>query len=377
MLDWTKSMQQTFEYYVVDPDTWKDVRPIDCVKTSTINRDADSETRGSATFDITENIDECYIRIYLVTIQNGVKEKHPLGTYLAQTPSSSYDGKVSTYLVDGYTPLIELKEKHPPLGFSIEKKTDEKIMVAAHRLTQEHCRAPVVPASSNSTLDDYNDNFVADPKDTWLGFLSSLISITDASGDEPKYSFDLDEMGRILFAPVQKTEALQPIWTYTDDNSSILLPDITLDRDIYGIPNVVEVIYSTGGPNGKQYYGRAVNDDENSPTSTINRGREITYRITDPKLVGVSGDDEDIDGIKQNRQVHEYAKQVLKEMSTVEYTVTYTHGYCPVRVDDCVLLNYTKAGLNNIKAKVISQSISCKPGCQVNEKAVFTNKLWR
>ena len=25
MPDWTKTMQQTFEYYVVDPGTWKDI----------------------------------------------------------------------------------------------------------------------------------------------------------------------------------------------------------------------------------------------------------------------------------------------------------------------------------------------------------------
>lgn len=359
MVDWTSSMQQTYEYYIVDPETWRDVRPLNCVKASTINRETDSETRGSATFDITENIDECYVRVYLVTIQNGVKEKHPLGTYLVQTPASSYDGKVSTYQVDGYTPLMELKEKQPPLGFSIERKNGELIMDAGYRLAQQYCRAPVVPTKSTSTL---SDNFVADPKDTWLAYLSSLIS--NASGDEPKYKFDLDEMGRILFAPIQKTEALQPVWTYTDDNSSILLPEITLDRDIYGIPNVVEVIYSTSS---KQYYGRAVNNDENSPTSIVNRGREITHRITDPSLVGVTNE----------KQVQDYAEQTLKELSTVEYTITYTHGYCPVRVDDCVLLNYTRAGLKNIKAKVISQSIKCKPGCQVTEKAVFTNKLWR
>ena len=32
---------------------------------------------------------------------------------------------------------------------------------------------------------------------------------------------------------------------------------------------------------------------------------------------------------------------------------------------------------SNIKAKVISQSIECVPGCPVTEKAVFTTKLWR
>ena len=56
---------------------------------------------------------------------------------------------------------------------------------------------------------------------------------------------------------------------------------------------------------------------------------------------------------------------------------SYTHAYCPVRVGDCVRLNYSRAGLENVKAKVISQSITCESGCPVSEKAVFTTNLWR
>ena len=88
MVDWTSSMTQTFEYYIVDPGTWKDKQKLNNVKSCTINRDSNAETLGSATFDITESVGECYIRVYLITIQNGIKEKHPLGTFLVQTPSS-------------------------------------------------------------------------------------------------------------------------------------------------------------------------------------------------------------------------------------------------------------------------------------------------
>ena len=110
MADWTASMQQKFEYYIVDPGTWKDVSIIDNVKSCTISRDADAETLGSATINVTESVGECYIRIYLITIQNGVTEKHPLGTFLVQTPSSSFNGKVRDVSMYAYTPLLELKE---------------------------------------------------------------------------------------------------------------------------------------------------------------------------------------------------------------------------------------------------------------------------
>lgn len=351
MVDWSASMQQTFEYYVVEPNTWKDLKLIDTVKTCTIKRESDAETRGSATFNIVDSIGECYVRAYLVTVQNGVKEKHPLGTFLVQSPSSSFDGKVKDVTMDAYTPLLELKEKQPPLGYYIPKKSN--VMERAYLLTRENMRAPVSEPSCDITL--FSD-FVADPSDTWLTFLISLVN-------NAKYTFDLDERGRILFSPKQDTASLQPVWEFDDSNSSILYPELSMDHDLFGIPNVVEVMYS----NGEHSYDiTEVNADPNSPISTVNRGRKIVYRETDPNLIGDPTED----------RIKEYAKQLLRDLSTIEYTVTYTHGYCPVRVGDCVRLNYAKAGLKNVKAKVISQSIKCEPGCPVTEKAVFTQKLW-
>lgn len=352
MTDWTKSMQQTFEYYIVNPATWKDVRRINNVKSGSITRDLGVETLGSATFDIEEPLGECYIRVYLITIQNGAKDKYPLGTYLIQTPSSKFDGKNKIVSVDAYTPLLELKENPPPIGYSVLKDTN--IMETAYKITKEQVRAPVVAASCTETL--FSD-FVANTDDTWMTFLNDLMA-------NAKYTFSLDELGRILFSPKQDMASLQPVWTFDDSNSSILYPEINMDYDLYGIPNVVEVIYSS---DDRCYYSRVVNDDSNSPTSTVSRGREIIHRVTEPILYGNPTDE----------QVNEYAVRLLRSLSSIEYTVNYSHGYCPVKIGDCVRLNYSKAGLNGIKAKVISQSIKCEPGCPVSEKAVFTANLWR
>lgn len=352
MTDWTKSMQQTFEYYIVNPATWKDVRRINNVKSGSITRDLGVETLGSATFDIEEPLGECYIRVYLITIQNGAKDKYPLGTYLIQTPSSKFDGKNKIVSVDAYTPLLELKENPPPIGYSVLKDTN--IMETAYKITREQVRAPVVAAACTETL--FSD-FVANTDDTWMTFLNDLMA-------NAKYTFSLDELGRILFSPKQDMASLQPVWTFDDSNSSILYPEINMDYDLYGIPNVVEVIYSS---DDRCYYSRVVNDDSNSPTSTVSRGREIIHRVTEPILFGNPTDE----------QVNEYAVRLLRSLSSIEYTVNYSHGYCPVKIGDCVRLNYSKAGLNGIKAKVISQSIKCEPGCPVSEKAVFTANLWR
>ena len=253
--------------------------------------------------------------------------------------------------MDAYTPLLELKENPPPLGFALLK--NENIMKQAYLLVRDNCRAPVVETTSDKAL---QDNFVADPSEKWLNYINDLIA-------QAKFKLYLDEEGKILFAPIQKIDELQPVWTYNDDNSSILYPEVNMQHDLYGIPNVVEVVCSTGV---KEYTARVVNNDPNSPTSTVNRGREILYRDTEPNLPGFPTEE----------QIDEYAKHLLETLSSVEYQVSYTHGYCPVRVGDAVRLNYKKTGLDNIKTKVISQSIKCENGCSVNETAVFTKKLW-
>lgn len=352
MIDWTRTMKRSFKFYKVDPITWKNLKPLDTIKSCNFNRDKTKSTLGSGTFDTTTDMEECYIRVYLVVVQDGVTYDIPLITLLAQPAADGFDGKTRNVSMDAYTSLVELKSSPPPIGYALLK--GDNIMDMASRLCRENMRAPVVAAKCDDTL---KSHFVSNLDDDWLLFISDLINVA-------KYEFDLDEMGRVLFKPVQDVASLQPVWSYNDDNSSILLPDIDDDRDLYDIPNIVEVVYSTGTA---YMYSRVVNDDKNSPISTVNRGYEKVRRITDPSFTGVPSQ-QDID---------DYAVRVLRNLSCLEHTVTYTHGYCPVKVGDCVLLNYKRFGLVNVKAQVISQSFTCTTDCLVEETAVYTRRLWR
>lgn len=354
MPDWTKSMQRTYEYYIVDPGSWTDKSKINTITKSKIERDDSADTLGSASLEATESIGECYVRIYLITIQNGIREKFSLGTFLVQTPSVDYDGRVKKIVMDAYTPLLELKENPPPLGYSIMKEAN--IMDTAYNLCWTHMRGPVVKTSRDDKL--YCD-FVANTDDTWLTYIRDLIA-------NAKYDLGLDEYSRVIFLPYQELDSLQPVWSYNDDNSSILYSDISLEQDLYGVPTTVEVIYS-GTNNSVNYHAKAVNDDPNSPTSIISRGREIVYRDTDP----------DISGIPTTEMLQEYAERLLKKLSSIECTITYTHGYNGVRVGDCVRMNYSRAEITDIKAKVTKQTIECDTAGKVTETAVFTKQLWK
>ena len=361
-------MQQSFEYYTVDPDTLADIKRLDNVKSASFSRDLDSETLGSATIDVTNSTGEQYIRGYLKTVQNGITEKFALGTVLSQTPSSSFDGKIMDVSMDCYTPLIELKEKYPPLGYTVRKGTN--IMDAAYNIfiattkvgdkSYKNCRVPVNKVECDKTL---QYDVVANADDTWLSFIVYLISNAD-------YELGLGERGNVLFIPKQDVESLSPVWTFDDSNSSILYPDITINHDLYGIPNQIEVAYVYGNT----YLTSIVtNNDPNSLTSTVNRKRIIPFRDTDPSLAALGFKT----GYVTQEQLDAYAEKQLKALSVIEYSVSFTHAYCPVRAGDCVRLNYAKAGINGVKAKIISQNIKTEPGCPVSTKAIFTSKLWR
>lgn len=350
-INWTQTMNQTFEYYEVDPNTWKDSKLLTTIKGCSIDRDSSALTLGSASIDIDDMVGESYIRIYLIASQNGIKNKIPLGIFLVQTPSSSFDGKVKSVSMDAYTPLLELSENPVPLGYALLE--GENIMNRAYQIVRNYCRAPVVQTTNDKILEK---DFVANTSDTWLSYVTSLIKIA-------KFQLNMDELGKIIFEPERKLSELTPIWTFNDDNSSILFPEVSLKHDLYKIPNVVEVTANIGT---EIYTSRVENRDINSPTSIQKRGREITYRDASPNFIG----------IPTKEMVDEYTKNLLETLSEVEYEISYSHGYCPVRVGDCVRLNYIRAELKDVKAKIVSQNIKCDTGCSVSERAVFTKNLW-
>lgn len=352
MVDWTKSMTQSFEYYYVDENTWKDKTRLSSVISSDFQRDLTSETLGSATFNSHEFDGEKYIRTYLIVVQNGIRERICLNTSLVQTPSLSFDGKVFSKNLQAYSPLYELKDGKPPVGYYL--KIGSNILESAITLLTENCRAPVVRKTLSKNL---LTDFVANSGDDWLTFISDLLG-------QAEHHIALSPSGEILLEKDVKFSETIPIWEFNDDNSSILLPSITMEYDLCDIPNTVEVIYS----DDKNYiYSRVVNDDPDSPTSTVSRGREILARVTQPVIVGNPTQDE----------VNDYAKRTLEQMSTVTYKLNYSHGYCPVTIGDSIRLNYKKAGLYNIKAKVMSQTYNCGKSMSVSETAAFPVNLWK
>ena len=224
-------------------------------------------------------------------------------------------------------------------------------------IIEENSRCDYILNEDMFEVDQRFDDFVANPSDNWLKFLNDLIS---------KYSKKilLDETSKIYLDNYKIPEETATVWEYRDDEKSILDPNISISNDITNIPNVVEIIYSNNG-----IFKTSVieNNDDNSPVSIKNRGRKIVERVINP----------DIEYNPSQERLDELAKNKLKELSSIRGEITYNHGYCPVRIGDCVRIIIHKLGLEAFNAIVVNQDIECKTGCSVSEKAIFNLNLWR
>lgn len=333
---------------MVDPGTWHDACMLGGVSSMSMSWDLDDDMLGDATIECAEQLGEVYVRAYAVVTQNGETARECLGTFLAQSSESSFDGKVASHAVDCYTPLKELGESSPEIGYTTPG--NDFVEERAMKVARQHMRAPVTASINGGML---CGDFTSNLDDTWLTFARDLLAMASKR-------LMVGPRGDVYAQPVGDAASMRPVCTFDDGNSSILMPDVTLEHDVWGIPNVVEVVY------GNQV-ARAVNDDADSPISTVSRGREVVARITSPDLSDRPSDEEAL----------AYAVAELRNRSVLTHTVTFRHGYVPgVWLGDCVRLEYTRAGIY-ANAVIRSRSIDCSTELTVEEVATYTERMWR
>lgn len=334
-------MQTTYRFCVVDPRTWLDNRVIEDVREAEITYDLTLPTGGTMTMTTGEDLGEVYVRVYM--IQDG--REYCIGTFLAQTGRMSSDGRARSWSIEAYSPLIELSDDMPCIG----ETAQGWVRVAVRRYIEEHCRAPVFLAGEGCRIEE---PFSATAEDTWLTFVSALMEKDDC------YLMPAPD-GTIIAIPRRSASAMSPVFRFSDDSASVVEAEIEDERDLYGIPNTVEVIAENG------MVACAQNENADSPLSLEARGRTIRYRETSPALP----DNFDL------HQLERYAEDLLERLAVVEHVVTFTHDWVPnVKVGDCVRLNFRHAGIH-ANAIVQSARLSCDKNAKVSCTAAYTEVM--
>lgn len=335
--DWSSGYSAQWRVCRVNPATWVGIDTISGIDSVSVERSCD-DLLESGRLTITTPpdgfIDEGWYRIELLATRGFEYEHVPIATMLFAETESTYERGSRQASLVGKSVLAPAAQRIFMDGEYAPKGVDGAAFVA--NLLRACTPAPV-EVHGSFTVDDY---IVFDLGSTYL---SAVWKILDAAG----WCMQIHGDGAIHILPIPDEPAL----VLDSVGAGLLMPSVSVSADATEVPNVVIVT------NGVETV-TAVNDDPNSSTSTVSRGRRVEQLIQNP--VRVNGE-----------TLNAYANRMLDELSEIERSYSYRREWWPdIYPYSVVRGRLSTSGLYG-DMHVKSQSLSCGAGILVSETAVM------
>ena len=336
-MDWSKSYTSIWRVYKVNRKTWADGEQLSKVDDASVSRTADGRALESGSLEVSGRFESDYYRIVLITKQGGRQERVPIATLLFEVNGGSIDFGRTIHSVDGYSVLHPAETTAVTLGEYAPAGVDGAQYAAS--LLRSAINAPVVVEGS-FTL---NNHVV---HELGSSVLDAAWAVLDAGG----FVIQIDGDGTVYIRP----KPTQPAMVLSSATQRLLSPGIDFSSDMSDIPNRYIVIDDTN-------LTIATNNNPDSIVSTVSRGYFVDVVDTSPMPVN-------------GKTLNEYAVDRLKALSVLLDERTYTREYNP----SVYVYSLVRASINGLQGdlRVLSQSLSCKNGITVNEKAAREIALW-
>lgn len=336
-MDWTKSYTSTWRVFRVNRKTWADGEAVKKVDSASITRTADGNLLESGSLEVTGAFDTDYYRIVMTANQGGELTRVDVATLLFEVSDGKIDYGRTAYSVEGHSVLYPASTTAVTVGEYAPAGADGAQYAA--KLLEETINAPV-SVEGSFTL---NDHVVHE-----LG--SSVIDAVWAVLDAGNFIIQIDGRGVVHIRP----KPTEPALIINNNSIGQLSNGIDFNTTISEIPNRYIVI-------DDDVITIASNDDPESPVSTVNRGFCVDVVDTSPTPVN-------------GKTISEYANDKLKEMSILKDERSYTREYAP----DVFLYSLVRATIDGLQGdlRVSSQSVKCRNGISVIEKAYKETPLW-
>lgn len=346
MSDWAQSYTAKWRMVSVNPKTWGDDDDLVVLDSISLSKNAtDSvpllETATvKTTVGLGERVPSGWYRLQMdTTFSDGSIERVNLATLLFERTSGSINYNVDQQTLKGQSVLKPASDRLMIAGEFVPKGYDGARWVADH--LGECVNAPIEVVGGF----EVNEHYVFDD-DT--SYLKACWKLLDAAG----WVIRIDGTGSIQIVEKPKNPSL----VLDRANSNIVIPGIDYDEDYSKVPNRYYAIRGSRA-------AVAVNDDPDSPTSVVQKGRYIDY--TDRDVIQVNGE-----------SLQQYANRKLEEASIVTVTHDYQREYWP----DVVPMDLVRGQLANIfegDMRVITQSFDTAHGIIVNETLGQEVSTWQ
>lgn len=304
-------------------------KTLDTVQPGTeIQMSKDSEIKRIAKFNILDDgsIDWLNDRIqpfFLLKMPGDNWIEWPLGIFLLPSPKRKDDHnkvyrEIEAY--DGNLILQQDKFSYAPYFAAGTKYIDAiKQILAGAGITKINIE------DSSEALQTDREWDIGTSRLTVINSLLKEIAYTDIWVDERGYF----TASKYVSPSIRAEEYL-----YKDDDLSIIYPEVEEDCEIFNVPNqwTVTATNSETAPLSSTY----TNDNPNSPTSTVNRGRTI------------SADPVTIDYVASQSALNDYVKMIADKDNQVNGEIDFNTALMPMHsFDDVLRLEYSPLNIAN------------------------------
>ena len=336
-MDWTKGFSASYYMTVVDGTTWRDIDTIQ-ITDGSIKKES-SGLLQSADVDCVRYAQglEQWVRIWLNAEQEGSVKHVPLFTGLACSPEREFNGNLETNRLQCYSVLKPADDVYldrgwyAPSGISGATLVRQLLQVTTAPITED-LNSPVLETS-----------IIAEDNETMLSMSEKILKAIN-------WRIKLNGHGEIRICATDDT----PVMQMDSADYDIVEPQVTVKHDWYDCPNVFRAI-------DDDVMAIARDDDESSPLSTVNRGREVWMQETNCNL-------------NDGETVAEYAQRRLKEEQSVAMQLSYSRRFVPdVDPTDVVRLHYPSIDID-YNVKIDSQTINIGYGSKVSEGV---SRVWQ
>lgn len=337
-MDWGRSYSASWRVFRVNRQTWADAEQITDVDTIRITKTADGDLLESGDMDTSGELANDYYRIVMTAEQDGDVARVDVATLLFEVTGGEHNYGTQTLSAAGNSVLYPASTTTVLTGAYAPAGVDGADY--AGRMLRSAINAPVAVEGSFTLV----DNVVHEIGCT---VLDAVWSVLEAGG----FVMQIDGRGVVHILP----KPTEPALILDSNNLRLLEPGISYTADSSEVPNRYIVVLDANRT-------VAVNDDPNSPISTVSRGYFVDEVDDSPVLVN----GETLSG---------YAARKLREASHIEEEWKYKREYAP----GVLPYSIVRASIDGAEGdlRVDSQTLTCDHGISIEETAVKEVSLWQ
>ena len=273
---WLEPFHADFRFVRVGLSTGLEGSELGNITGGSVERNQDTAIFEQGSIDYVGELDlgTDLLRVYLEasSLWTGESRTEALGTFYASTPKASADGAVTTGVADIYGRLRALAKDDFDGPYVIPAGTN---MVDAARKIAESCGLEVVADESDAVLTStwvFGISTTSSDEDRTDSKLAAVNRLLEAAGFLAAHT---DPYGRVLFRRYVEPDQRPVSFDYVEGPDCRVTLKLDRERDTFDVANVVHVDFSSQDISVR---GTAVDDDPDSPYSTVSTGRRVTAR---------------------------------------------------------------------------------------------------